>query len=1179
MTKNTMICTSLVLALYAAIVCAQDRNNWDNLNVIQVNTERPHATMMTYPDKASAIKGERDNSPWFKSLNGGWKFHWSKNPAERIERFYEPDFDDSAWKKIPVPSNWQVHGYGTPIYTNSRYPHPRKPPRAPRKYNPVGSYRTTFTLPSDWKGRKTLIHFDGVNSAFYLWINGKMVGYSQGSRTPAEFDITKYVKTGKNLLAAEVYRWCDGSYMEDQDFWRLAGIFRDAYLWSRAARHIRDVEVDTDLDEQYNSAKLTISLDAPNAGGCSVEAQLLNADGKEVLSGERAVENGDAKFEFDVSKPRLWSAESPYLYTLLVTLKDDNGKVIEVIPQKVGFREVEIIDGVFTINGVAVKMKGVNRHESEPDTAHAVTREGMLEDVKLFKKFNINAVRTCHYPDNPYFYSLCDKYGIYVMDEANIECHAARQLSGKKEWLESQMNRMMRMAERDKNHPSVVIWSLGNESGGGIGPQTMHEWLGKNHPDRPVHCEYSNRNADISSRMYAGPGWGTSGDRPHVMCEYTHAMGNSNGNLRQYWEPIYNSKVHMGAFVWDWVDQGIRRPVPEKHADRIGTGPVNETFFAYGGWWENEKGFHNDGNFCMNGLVASDRTPHSGLYAIKYVYRNIHISAVDAAAGKFEVKNWFDFSNISDLAEGTWTLLKNGRPVAKGKIPELDVPSHGQKQFAINLPEIDKTPAEEYLLTMSFTAKEGYSPLVPAGHEIAWEQFVIDDAEPVKVAGKNLPKLNVDESDETVTITGRDFSLSFDKGEGLLASFEYKNRQLVERGFVPDFWRALTDNDRGRRSYRKFSHDKWRHAGANRKITDALVKEPDNGVVRVIFNAALPPVRGACQLAYTVYGSGEVEVAMNYQPGAPMKGPLRYGMQMLLPKKFENVEYYGRGPNATYQDRNFERVGIFETIVDDMWMDYSRPQENGYRTGVRWVALHDKGGNGLLFAGEPLICFGAKHYARDEMEKADYSFQMKRSESIHLNIDLTQTGVGGNNSWGATPLKKYQLKNEPTSYRFVMMPIGAGDDIGKKLSHRPRPYPIETPLPEALTIPRKDSRLAASSQEHAKGNVVEHLLDGDTNTRWCASNGSLPQWVSVKFDEKRTIKQVTITWEFDGVYQYKIEGSDDGRKWKLLADRTDNSKAAKTTTDELNAEVRFVRITITRVPVGNWASVREIMLK
>ncbi len=1180
MSKHLLAATSATIAVsLGAVTSAQPDDAWNNLNVIQVNTEKPRATMISYADEASARSDDRSRSPWFKLLNGDWKFHWSKNPASRPKQFHKPGFDDSGWGTIPVPSNWQVHGHGTPIYTNVEYPHPKNPPHAPTEYNPVGSYRTTFTVPDEWDGREVLIHFAGVSSAFYLWVNGNRIGYSEGSRTPAEFDITPHLQDGENQLAVEVYRWCNGSYFEDQDFWRLAGIFRDVYLWSRDDVHIRDFEVDTDLDENYRDATLSVDVElAGPADGYKVNVKLLDADGKTVVDETAAHPN--AKLELDLVNPHKWNAESPYLYKLLLTLQDRGGRMIEVVPCDVGFREVEIRGSIFLINGVPVKLKGVNRHETEPDTAHVVTREGMLEDVKLFKQFNINAVRTCHYPDDPYFYTLCDRYGIYVMDEANLEAHAARELSGKAEWVPTQMNRIKRMAERDKNYPSIVIWSLGNEAGKGAGPDAMTKWLHAMHPDRPVHCEYDNGPADMHSRMYAGPNWDGGDSRPSVLCEYTHAMGNSNGNLKEYWhDNIYKKPHHMGAFVWDWADQGIRQPVPQEHADRIGVGPVEKTFFAYGGWWEDAAGFKHNGNFCMNGLVSSDRQPHSGLYAIKYVHRNIHVEAVDAAAGEFLIQSWFDFTNVEDLADGRWELHANGSKVAGGELDDLDIAPRTEKNVTIALPKLERLPGTEHLVTFTFTAKDGYSPLVPTGHEISWAQFVVAEAAPRDVQA-DLPHVAVDDSDRRVTMDAGDVSVTIDKRSGVLTSYKHEGRELIERGFVFDFWRALTDNDDGRGAYKKYTSEAWRDAPASWDINMAQVRRLDRGAVRVVFNGELPAVKGSAQLMYTVYGNGEVEVGMAYEPAmAGGRGPLRFGMQMQVPASMHNVRYYGRGPEATYQDRQFERIGIFQTTVDDMWMDYSQPQENGNRSDVRWVTMTDDAGRGLLFVGKPAINFSAKHYAQDVIEQAKYAFQMERSDAIHVNVDGAQTGVGGNNSWGATPLSEYQLRNEPMAYRFRMMPMDRSTDIDAMLHREPRAYPIEQKLAKHVEAIRNAEVAVASSEERGKNNLATHAVDGNIATRWCASGGELPQWLQIRLDDVTAIKKVVVTWEKRGAYQYAIDSSIDGKRWTTRVDRTGNREATRVTTDEVNAKAGYIRVRVTGTLDGQWASISEVSVQ
>ena len=1019
--------TCVLLFSSAAFAQGDGPQAWDDPSILQVNTLPPHAQMMTYPSSEAALVDDDRQSDWYQSLNGNWKFKWSKNPASRPRDFHQPDFDDSGWGMIEVPSNWQAHGHGIPIYTNVRYPFTVNPPRAPREFNPVGSYRHRFSLPEGWDERRTLIHLAGVNSAYYLYVNGKEVGYSQGSRTPAEFDISKYLVAGENLLTVEVYRWCDGSYFEDQDFWRLAGIFRDVYLWSREDKGIEDFRIRMDLDEQYRDAELKVDFKCyGNTGGHQVQATLTAPDGSQLMDRRIPVANGG--FSEQVVNPLKWTAETPHLYRLHLTLLDSNSRVIEVIPWQVGFREVAIIDGVYCINGVPVKMKGVNRHEHHPDGWHHIPRESMLEDIQIFKRNNINAVRTSHYPNDPYFYKLCDRYGIYVMDECNNETHGKRKLSGQEIFVPMQLNLIQRMVHRDKNHCSVVLWSLGNEAGKGAGPQAMYDWLHAYDPSRPIHAEFSNNTADIASDMYAAPGTLKGGkNRPYVLCEYTHAMGNSNGNLSEYWDHIYGEKHHMGGYVWDFVDQGLRQSIPESYHDRIGKGPVEKTFFAYGGWWEDAQDIYNDGNFCMNGLVATDRTPHPGLFAVKYVYRNIHTTPVDREQDRLSVRNWFDFANIKDVADGSWQVLKDGILYAEGDIAPLDVPAHESRPVTLKLPKIPVDDGAEYLLNLSYTAKAGLSELVPVGHELAWEQFVLRERlapTPAKVEGE----LQVKEDGDSVSVSGDAFTLTFDKKLGTLNDYRHQGRKLLSEGPRPEFWRAHTDNDRP--SYTRHSSDLWKDAGDNWVVQSTQVTEEATCAV-IRCTALLPDLYDAqLTITYTVHPNAAVDVVYDYQPGKmpenkgkkELGAPFRYGVKLQIPAEFEQVEWYGRGPEPTYSDRMFEPIGIYENSVDGLWVEYARPQENGNRSEVRWLTLSDDTGQGLRISGMPEFNFAARRYSRQAMESAAYSFEMERSEVIHLNLDKQQTGVGGNNSWGVPPMEAYRLKHAPTQFHFRIMP-------------------------------------------------------------------------------------------------------------------------------------------------------------
>ncbi|MGJ8652434.1 MAG: glycoside hydrolase family 2 TIM barrel-domain containing protein [Opitutaceae bacterium] len=1017
---------TLALATLAFGTNLHSMPDWENPAVLQQGVETPRATFFAYPTVGAAQTMDRENA-WFKLLNGDWKFSWSAKPADRPQDFYQRNYDDADWAMIPVPSNWEREGYSLPLYTNRTYPFPKDAPKIPHEDNPVGSYRHWFEL-GNTGDRETFLTFDGVKSAFYVWINGEKIGYSQGSRTAVEFNITKHIKPGKNLVAVEVYRWCDGSYLEDQDFWRLSGIFRDVYLTSRAPTHIRDFTIVTDLDADYRDAVLKVDADIVGGKG-AMDFELLDADGKSVLT-----KTMSSTFEAPIKNPRKWSAEDPYLYTALLSLKNAAGQIIEVIPQRVGFREAEVKDGIYQLNGVPIKFKGVNRHEHDPVTGQVVSLENMIRDIKLFKEYNINAVRTSHYPNAPVWYDLCDQYGIYVIDEANIESHdyenkPNNKLANDPVWAESILNRVQRMVARDKNHASIVVWSLGNEAGSGPNFVKALEWIHANDTTRPVQYEGGDKSVgDFHSRMYAPQNWLSEDGRPSILCEYTHAMGNSNGNLKEYWhDNIYKNDTHSGAFVWDWMDQGLLEEVPAKYKKNIGVGPVKETFFAYGGW--HEQAYHHDKNFCMNGLLAADWTPHPGLYAIKYVHQNIHTTAVDLDKGLISIRSWYDFSNIQDMATGQWELSKNGEVISRGEVTGLDIPARSEKQVKLDLPKIDHSDAE-YMLSVRFFTKQD-QPLLAAGHEIAWDQFKLTGGYQANSVGSS-GKLTVTETDTEAKVVGEQFSVAFDKATGSLVTYTVSGKSLVI-GSAPDLWRPYTDNDNGmmREGNKKMGGplevNPWRVASKQRKVESFELVEVSPSMVKVSVGVVFPNVKSKATFDYLVHGDGSVDVAVVYDYSEQPKWNRhahRTGMQWQLAGDLENMQWYGRGPISTYNDRNYERVGIYGGTVDEQWVDYSRPQENGYKTDVRWVTFKDASGNGLSF--ETLsapVGVGARHYSDETMETNKYSFEMERSENIFFNIDAHQIGVGGNNSWGATPLDHYKARDEQYKYSFRMRPI------------------------------------------------------------------------------------------------------------------------------------------------------------
>ncbi|MCX7682708.1 MAG: DUF4981 domain-containing protein [Anaerolineae bacterium] len=1124
-------------------------NDWENPRVVGRNKEPAHVTSVPYADAFSALCGERSASPFFKLLNGNWRFHWAPNPGAAPEDFYRADFDDSSWDAVAVPGNWQIQGYGIPRYLSAAYAFDiTHLPRVQEDTNEIGSYRTKFVIPDEWQGRQVFIHFDGVDSAFYLWINGQMVGYSQDSRLPAEFNITPYVHPGENLLAVRVYRWSDGSYLEDQDMWFLSGIFRDVYLFATPQVHVRDFWVRTELDADYRDAMLRLRVNVRNYGeqdatGHTLEIALLDEEGQQVgeTATEVAIGAGSEtilELEQPVANPKKWSAEEPHLYTLLLTLKDQSNQVLEVQRCNVGFRQVEVKDGKILVNGVPVYFRGVNRHEHDPDRGHAVTVDSMLQDILLMKRFNINAVRTCHYPDDPHWYDLCDRYGLYLIDEANIESHGVwDRLAKDPEWQTAFMERGIRMVERDKNHPSVIIWSLGNESGYGPNFQALAEWIHAHDPTRPVHYESA-----TSFRVYHGPDTAPEMDilstmypkvdelarmaqvpgetRPLIMCEYAHAMGNSPGNLKEYWEIIETYPRLVGGFIWDWVDQGIRR-----NTDGV-------EWFAYGGDFGDEP---NSGSFCINGLVFPDRTTHPSLWEVKKVYQPVKVVPVDLLTGKVEVINRYAFSDLSGL-DLTWTLAADDRVLQTGQLPRLKTPPGGREVVTIPFEKPELQPGAEYWLTLSFTLAEDTS-WAEKGHEVAWEQFKVPfDVPPsptLPVAG--MPALRLVESAAQAIVEGNGFRLAFDKAAGTIASFRYGEHELVARGPRLNVWRAPTENDLNTWGDERAAL-RWREVGLDQlqeRVTGVEVAQPIPQVVRIgvrsmstvredavlpeppsveeqldslaqglhwmlseeqfralcmrlactdlpegdkhtqvktlvhrfaaeerlfdIFKGVhdllveselpvpdpirevvaagkvevraerKPPARFECEYTYTIYGSGDVVIETHVVPQVNVPFLPRLGLQMQLPSGYEQFTWYGRGPHENYVDRNEgARVGLYSGTVDEQYVPYIVPEENGNKTEVRWVALTNATGVGLLAVGMPVMEVSAHHYTTEDLTQARHTYELVRREEITLNLDYAQSGLGSA-SCGPGRLEKYQLKPQEVRYRVRLRPLSAAD--------------------------------------------------------------------------------------------------------------------------------------------------------
>ena len=1041
-----------LLTLTPAISLSADteRPEWDDPSVIQINTEPPRASFIPFSDRIAALENidHPKHSSRYQSLSGSWAFHWSASPKERPIGFYQTDFSDHGWARITVPSNWQTEGFGVPIYTNIQYPFDITEFRAPRDWNPVGSYRRYFELPSSWQETNgpVFLHFEGVESAFYVWINGNLVGYSQGSRTPAEFDVSGYLEAGRNLIAVEVYRWSDASYLEDQDFWRLSGIFRDVYLWKSHATRLANVQVLAGYDPETGSGKLNI--DAKLKGTGTLEVELLDpADNRVLLThSSEADQSGSMQFQSDLDSVRSWNAEDPNLYPLVLTIRDKLNEVQEVVVQRIGFRRIEIKDAVFLLNGVPIKLKGVNRHEHHPDRGHTITHEDMMQDIRLMKQHNINAVRTSHYPNMPEWYRLCDRYGIYIVDEANLETHkfgrrTDNTINRDPAWKEAHVDRMRRMVERDMNHPCVLMWSVGNEAGDGPNTDASYAWAKERDPSRIVHYENSTApgcrglSTDIISRMYLRAEdfeeelakWP---EKPLMLAEYTHAMGNSNGNLDAYWEHIWNNPRITGAFVWDWMDQGLRQPIPYGLKDPWG----RTEFFAYGGWWEDRVSIHNDNNFCMNGLIDASGKPHPGLRALKHIQQPASIEFVSGKQPTLKITNRYDFTDLSEVAYLEWTLLEEGNVVKTGT---MELPSLPARESAlIELPKeiFGYRSSKELWLNTSLKARAA-NEFQERGHEIAWSQFFLGGEWTLPEAIKAEQKVIVKEQPALLEISGTDWVMIFDKDRKTFSDWKVGDEHLIEAGPQIDFWRVPTDNDQGAGLYSKeqatttgknailFPSKIWETAAETWQAEPVAWEQSGDGTVSIVVEGLVLEGRATVRVRYIVDPSGCLSVDYRYQTEETLPMIPRIGMEWTLPVEMENISWYGRGPDPSYADRRFERVGLYQNTVMGDWVDYSRPQENGNKVDVRWLQIVSESGIGIRVSGiVPLSC-DVSPFTDDAIEKVSYSWQLPKPKAVTLNVDAAQMGVGGDNSWGAICLPEYRLTAKEYHYQYIVEPV------------------------------------------------------------------------------------------------------------------------------------------------------------
>lgn len=1030
----------LLLTALISRVSAQTAE-WENPKINGINKEPARASFMLFDSEKAAIADDYSKSPWYQSLNGTWKFNWVAQPEKRPVDFYKNNYDVSKWKDIPVPSDWQMHGYDYAHYVNIRYPFPMNQPYIDHKYNPVGSYKRTFTVPENWKGMDVFVHFGGVNSAMYLWINGEKVGYSEDSKTPAEFNITRYLKKGNNSIAVEVYRWCDGSYLEDQDFFRLSGIERDVYLWAAPKLRIADFFAVAGLDSQYVHGTFKLDVKLKNSGdaqsGLNLIASVYDASGEKMYSETKKInitKAGESNESFSslMKNIRHWTAETPNLYNLTLQLTDAKGNLLEATGCNIGFRTSEIKNGQFLLNGKPILFKGVNRHETDPVTGHVISVESMVKDIQLLKQFNLNAVRTAHYPNDPMWYKLCDKYGIYLYDEANIESHgygynADKTLGNNPDYLQMHMERTSNMVERDKNHPSVIVWSLGNEAGTGSNFLATYKWTKERDNSRPVHYERAEkdtkikeRHTDIQGDMYAGLKHiknylDTNPQRPFIWCEYAHAMGNSTGNFQDLWDFVESNKKHQGGFIWDWVDQGFYK-----------TNSKGLKYFGYGGDFEPE-GTFTDLNFCANGLVWPDRTVHPGIWEVKKVYQYIKVRPVDLENYRFEVKNMFDFISLKDY-KIRWEIVANGNVIQKGELPVKDIAPRESVIVRIDEIRIAPQPETEYFINF-YTESLKDAELVPAGHIVASEQYKLPlfaAARPAETIA--LPKITVRTNLDAFVITGENFSVTLSRKAGNLSGYNYKGTELVKEGLQVNFWRAPTDNDFGNNMQNRLRI--WKDAGKTRKVTSDSIIKVNDSETRVVFNFDLPDVGSSYRSEYLVNGKGEVVVNNSFVPGKKDLPELpRFGMYLGLPADFENFKWYGRGPYENYQDRyTASFVGLYSGKVDEQFIPYVRPQENGNKTDVRWLTLTNNKGIGLKFTGMPYLSVSALPYAIEDLDpgtqkKNIHPADLVKRDQVYVNLDLIQMGVGGDNSWGALPYDRYRVFPKNYSYSFKISPV------------------------------------------------------------------------------------------------------------------------------------------------------------
>ncbi|MCC8173259.1 MAG: DUF4981 domain-containing protein, partial [Odoribacter sp.] len=1019
------------LCLVFPLIGKAQKNEWLDPNVNAINRSPARASFFAYSSLKEAEENEKEKSSSFISLNGMWKFNWVKNQTERPQNFYRTDFEDSHWIEFPVPAMWELNGFGDPVYKNVGYAWNNqfkyKPPYVESVNNYVGSYRKQIDIPQDWKNEKVYLHIGSATSNVWVWVNGQFVGYSEDSKMAAEFDITKYVKPSKNLIAMQVYRWCDGTYLEDQDFWRLSGIGRDIYLYARNQTHIEDIFITPDLDENYTNGKLTINGKA-NKGGV---VELILKDDKNKVVQESSIKTdsrGNFSTEMELQTPYKWSAESPYLYRLYAVLKDNKGNIIEAIPQHVGFRKIEQKKdkGQIWVNGQPVLFKGVNRHEMDPLTGYVVSRERMIEDIKIMKENNINAVRTCHYPDDPYWYELCDIYGLYVVCEANVESHGMgygdRTLAKVPAFVKAHLERNQRMVETFKNHPSIIFWSLGNEAGDGPNFEVCYKWIKERDNSRPVQYERAGLNAhtDVFCPMYAGlkrmeDYVKSKPERPLIQCEYAHAMGNSMGGFKEYWDLIRAEPILQGGFIWDFVDQGLR-----------GYNKEGKMIYTYGG--DYRKWDASDNNFNCNGLISPDRIPNPHTYEVGKFYQSIWTSPVNLSQGIIEVYNENFFVNLDNYYL-EWQILANGQPIQQGMLTDLKVEPLAKENIKLNYNYSDFPVDDEVFLNVYYKLKNAQQ-LLPAGYVVAEEQLNITPYRQYSAKiEEGKQEVNIYQDLVHTEILGDNTEIHFDIRTGWITKIIMDGMDLMEDGYVlkPNFWRAPTDNDMGAKLQQTLID--WK-APELKKKDFVVEKKGKNALIKVSYE--MPALFAELEMEYEINRSGEIRIKehMKVDKSKEKMPPLfRFGMQLVMPEKFDRIEYYGRGPMENYADRKWsQNVGLYSQKVADQYYPYIRPQESGTKSDVRTWKVTDIDGRGLAVRSNNLFYASALNYLQEDLDdgwakKQSHSGDLIPRNFTVVSIDGNQMGLGCVNTWGGLPWEAYRLPYDDYTFNFVISPV------------------------------------------------------------------------------------------------------------------------------------------------------------